>query len=260
MNGLLIHSCAHLGSSAQESSVVPIWKRSNADALQSMLIPPSYDTQESVITESKPSASNTDFPTSTSESLPDDINHNTNSRRGSQTTTKTSPPVYVPPKVAILQPSNFKQMTWKNGLGTTSEIAIYPPASDFRKEKFVWRLSVSDVKDSCSFSVFPGFDIAVTLLPPNPSNDSESDPATKSPMSKSAKTAKRGKGAASGTGNAVELYHNDQEAPAVSLKTLVPYTYAGEIPTSCILERDPVKQLTLIANRTTAQVCIQLAL
>jgi environmental stress-induced protein Ves len=56
-------------------------------------------------------------------------------------------------------------MTWKNGLGETLQVAIYPENVDFHADDFVWRLSVSKIHDHCSFSTFPGYDIAIVPLP-----------------------------------------------------------------------------------------------
>lgn len=49
-------------------------------------------------------------------------------------------------------------MPWKNGLGVTTEVAIFPPAAKFADEDFLWRISVSEVRADGPFSIFKGYD------------------------------------------------------------------------------------------------------
>lgn len=49
-------------------------------------------------------------------------------------------------------------MPWKNGQGTTSEIAIFPPIAQFPKDEFFWRLSSATVQSSNTFSQFPQYE------------------------------------------------------------------------------------------------------
>lgn len=51
---------------------------------------------------------------------------------------------------------------WKNGGGTTREIAAFPPGAGF--ETFGWRLSVAEVERDGPFSAFPGIDRTIVLL------------------------------------------------------------------------------------------------
>lgn len=51
---------------------------------------------------------------------------------------------------------------WKNGGGTTSEIAIDPPQAGF--DDFVWRTSVATIARDGAFSDFPGIDRTLVLL------------------------------------------------------------------------------------------------
>jgi hypothetical protein len=136
----------------------------------------------------------------------------------------------VPPRLTVHDPTSYNEMTWKNGLGVTREICIHPNNRDFHKDEFVWRLSLIEVHDSCSFSVFPGYDIALMGLPPHGLS------TLQGPFSASAM-----------------LHHNDQETP-VTIKPLVPYTYAGELPTTCFVKSQKFSHLTLIANRAACHV------
>ena len=54
----------------------------------------------------------------------------------------------------ILSPKDYKKMPWKNGKGTTTEIAIYPPDSTLNANNFIWRLSSAEISESGNFSEF----------------------------------------------------------------------------------------------------------
>lgn len=54
--------------------------------------------------------------------------------------------------------SDYLTQSWKNGLGKTEEISIYPADKDFIKDDFFWRLSIHRLFANCNFSVFPGYD------------------------------------------------------------------------------------------------------
>lgn len=51
---------------------------------------------------------------------------------------------------------------WKNGAGTTREIARGPAGAE--GDNFGWRLSVAEVERDAPFSVFPGVDRCIVLL------------------------------------------------------------------------------------------------
>ena len=52
--------------------------------------------------------------------------------------------------------------SWKNGGGTTREIACQPQAADMAQ--FDWRVSVATIAEAGAFSVFPGVDRVILLL------------------------------------------------------------------------------------------------
>lgn len=58
----------------------------------------------------------------------------------------------TPPTVQKLEPSHYSVMPWKNGAGTTQQIAI-DDRSPFR-----WRLSTAQVEKSGPFSLYPTYD------------------------------------------------------------------------------------------------------
>ena len=53
-------------------------------------------------------------------------------------------------------------MPWKNGGGTTAEIAIGPPGSTL--DSFDWRISLAHVASDGPFSSFPGIDRTLTVI------------------------------------------------------------------------------------------------
>jgi environmental stress-induced protein Ves len=55
-------------------------------------------------------------------------------------------------------------MPWKNGLGSTAQIAIHPANAKFPDEPFVFRISSATVSAKNSFSQFPGYDRWLVVL------------------------------------------------------------------------------------------------
>ena len=69
----------------------------------------------------------------------------------------------LPSPVTLLSPKDFKKMPWKNGLGTTTELAI--GHASLGGAQFAWRISRASVKDDGAFSAFPGVDRILMVLP-----------------------------------------------------------------------------------------------
>ena len=67
-----------------------------------------------------------------------------------------------------LKSSDSRALIWKNGKGTTSEIAIDPEGANFATEPFSWRLSSASVLQSGPFSEFPGYDRYLVLIEGDP--------------------------------------------------------------------------------------------
>ena len=59
--------------------------------------------------------------------------------------------------------NDYKKMSWKNGIGQSEQIAIFPPGRTYN-DQFVWRLSVSSIKNACSFSLYPQHERTMVLL------------------------------------------------------------------------------------------------
>ena len=64
----------------------------------------------------------------------------------------------------ILKSIGYKRSTWKNGLGYTDEIAIYPPTASLAKGDFLWRLSSARIEKASPFSMFPAHERVLVVL------------------------------------------------------------------------------------------------
>lgn len=64
--------------------------------------------------------------------------------------------------VTIVRAADLVRTPWKNGGGTTAEIAAAPSGASF--DAFDWRLSMADVGVDGPFSTFPGIDRTLTLI------------------------------------------------------------------------------------------------
>ncbi|MET0330943.1 MAG: HutD family protein [Dyella sp.] len=106
---------------------------------------------------------------------------------------------------ATLQP-------WKNGLGLTRELALYPPGSG--TEHFLWRCSVAEVVGDAPFSRFAGIDRQIVLL--------------------------------EGAGFAMTLDHNQTHALRQPLQ---PFAFAGEAHVSVALIDGPTRDFNLMLRR-----------
>ena len=62
-----------------------------------------------------------------------------------------------------LRPSDYRVMPWKDGGGSTTEVAIEPAGAGL-SEPFLWRVSSARVESSGPFSHFPGRARLLTLL------------------------------------------------------------------------------------------------
>ncbi|WP_329457496.1 HutD/Ves family protein [Streptomyces sp. NBC_01497] len=62
---------------------------------------------------------------------------------------------------AVLREGEYRRVPWKNGGGTTLEVAACPSADG---DGFDWRVSVADVAFEGPFSAFPGVDRVITLV------------------------------------------------------------------------------------------------
>jgi hypothetical protein len=63
-----------------------------------------------------------------------------------------------------LTPADYRHMPWRNGGGTTTEIAIAPGGTGLSGERFLYRVSIADVATDGPFSRFEGYDRHIMLL------------------------------------------------------------------------------------------------
>jgi hypothetical protein len=61
----------------------------------------------------------------------------------------------------VLGPESYRRVAWKNGLGSTLELASDAPAPG---DEWTWRLSIADVPAAAPFSEFPGVDRFLACL------------------------------------------------------------------------------------------------
>ena len=113
----------------------------------------------------------------------------------------------------ILRWEDYKVMPWKNGGGTTTEIAVFPPASGLGGEPFQWRVSIADVATDGPFSKFNGYDRHIMLL--------------------------------EGQGMRLEI----DEADALDLLPFRPASFSGDWTVSGLLTGGPVRDFNLMVAR-----------
>jgi uncharacterized protein len=67
--------------------------------------------------------------------------------------------------VKILRAADYKTMPWKNGMGSTTEVAIYP--ADAKLDDFDWRVSMAQVASDGPFSSFAAIERTLLVLEGN---------------------------------------------------------------------------------------------
>jgi environmental stress-induced protein Ves len=58
--------------------------------------------------------------------------------------------------------ASLSQVPWKNGGGSTTQIAVFPPDAAF--EDFDWRVSLATIAEDGAFSEFPGVERTLALV------------------------------------------------------------------------------------------------
>ena len=58
--------------------------------------------------------------------------------------------------------ASLSQVPWKNGGGSTTQIAVFPPDAGF--EDFDWRVSLATIAEDGAFSEFPGVERTLALV------------------------------------------------------------------------------------------------
>jgi environmental stress-induced protein Ves len=62
----------------------------------------------------------------------------------------------------LIQYASLRPAPWKNGGGSTTEIAVSPPGAGL--DEFDWRISLATISQSGPFSCFPGIDRSLALV------------------------------------------------------------------------------------------------
>ena len=62
----------------------------------------------------------------------------------------------------IIRNADLVRVPWKNGGGTTAEVAAFPEGAGF--DAFGWRVSMADVASDGPFSAFPGVDRTLIVV------------------------------------------------------------------------------------------------
>ena len=58
--------------------------------------------------------------------------------------------------------AGLSPVPWKNGCGSTTQIAVFPPDAGF--EDFDWRISLATIAEDGAFSEFPGIERTLALV------------------------------------------------------------------------------------------------
>ncbi|MBU6154310.1 MAG: HutD family protein [Bdellovibrionales bacterium] len=128
----------------------------------------------------------------------------------------------------IISKSEYKRATWKNGLGFTDEIAIYPEGASLAKGDFQWRLSSARIENASPFSMFPAHDRVLVVL----------------------------KGAGIRMAHA---YEEGEPEDVNEVRLLEPYEFPGDIKSRCELLGGPITDFSVFAEtgRIGASVSVQ---
>jgi environmental stress-induced protein Ves len=117
-------------------------------------------------------------------------------------------------KITLIPPDDYRVMKWRNGQGTTTEIAIAAGVGD----RFRWRLSIADVASSGPFSDFSGYDRVIAVV--------------------------------SGAGMRLAVAGR---APVVLTRDSDPYPFPGDAATDCTLLDGPIRDFNLMTDRATCR-------
>jgi environmental stress-induced protein Ves len=118
--------------------------------------------------------------------------------------------------------NEYQTMPWKNGGGSTTELAIFPAGA--RLDNFIWRLSTAQVAVDGPFSSFPGIDRTLAVL--------------------------------SGAGLILHTKAEQGTTPsgAVHLtQNSPPYCFAGELAVTAELSEGSVSDLNMMTRRDVCQ-------
>ncbi|MFZ6757778.1 HutD family protein [Undibacterium sp. Ji50W] len=111
---------------------------------------------------------------------------------------------------------DYQTMPWKNGGGSTTELAIFPPGASL--DHFVWRLSTAEVSSNGPFSHFNQIDRTLAIL----------------------------------SGDGLILHSDSEQSHASSIflkKDSLPHQFHGETPINAELLHGSVLDLNMMTRR-----------
>ena len=112
----------------------------------------------------------------------------------------------------VLRASSYRSMPWKNGGGTTTEIAVHPEGAGL--DTFEWRVSMARVETDGPFSGFPGVDRTLAIL----------------------------------EGSGIVLNIKDRK-PVTLKRTSKPLSFPADVQTSAELVSGPITDLNVMTGR-----------
>ena len=121
-------------------------------------------------------------------------------------------------KVIVRRATDYVRMPWKNGGGSTEEIARDAGAG---LDGFGWRLSIADIAESGGFSTFAGYQRVITVI--------------------------------KGAGMVLTVDGEEQRG----LLPLQPFAFQGESQVSCRLITGPIRDFNLIYSPERYQARLQ---
>lgn len=112
----------------------------------------------------------------------------------------------------VLRAADYRVMPWKNGGGSTTEIAVSPAGASM--EDFDWRVSMAHVGEDGPFSSFPGTDRTLSVL----------------------------------SGRGITLAFADGERQTLDV-TSAPYAFAADQAVNGLLTEGPIDDLNVMTRR-----------
>jgi environmental stress-induced protein Ves len=122
-----------------------------------------------------------------------------------------------PIQMRLIPQSSYLRARWKNGLGHTDQIAIFPENADLRRGDFLFRLSTARIEQSSPFSEFPNHDRTLTIL----------------------------------NGEGIRMIHSvdSPDDQVEEIPRMNPYEFPGDIPSRCELLGKSVQDLSLFIRK-----------
>ncbi|MCM2323783.1 MAG: HutD family protein [Oligoflexia bacterium] len=139
----------------------------------------------------------------------------------------TCSPIALPfGEVSVLSQADYRRATWKNGLGHTDQIGIFPQDAQLQRGDFLWRLSSARIEQAAPFSLFPQHDRFLVIL--------------------------RGAG--------VRLTHcfDETAEEPVEVRRYAPYEFPGDVPSRCELLDGPVTDFSVFIRKGEAEAAVEM--